>query len=583
MHNTFLHQANQENEENCPALLPPFFQKIPITRFAIETLSHFVRFAPPVCMMRFEESMANADFDDASLVGACLKGDRDAFARIVARYHSLVASIAYSATGSISQSEDLAQETFVAAWRHLKSLEQPAKLRGWLCGIARRATANALRRQQREPAQDAEPIEEIMNAPAAEALPADQAISREEEAILWRSLEKIPETYREPLILFYRQGQSVQCVAEELGLSCDAVRQRLSRGRRLLEDQVASFVEGALRQSAPGGSFTAGVMSILPAQMASAGFASLSATAAKGGAAKAAGFFASLACLTGFLPGLVSFYTGYNTDIALADSDAGRRGVKRFYALAAVCVLVPVAFIFLDIVFRSMAAAHPARFVAMTIVAALSWLPCAAILLAALQRKPDEAMTRQGTKSTALEWRSKTAFLGLPLAHLRYGGSSSERRRPVKAWIAIGDVAFGGLFACGGIAVAPICFGGFCLGAVVFGGYAVGILTYAGFGLGAWAIGGSVMGLFALGGIAVGWTASVGAVAIARQFAVGSAAVALHANDALANSFVQSAAFFQTAYPLATRWLLPTMLAATLPSLVLSLAMRRRMRRVAQT
>jgi hypothetical protein len=48
---------------------------------------------------------------DAELVAACLAGQREAFERIVARYQSLVCSLAYSATGSLGESEDLAQET----------------------------------------------------------------------------------------------------------------------------------------------------------------------------------------------------------------------------------------------------------------------------------------------------------------------------------------------------------------------------------------------------------------------------------------------------------------------------------------
>ena len=56
----------------------------------------------------------------------------------------------------------------------------------------------------------AEPLETAAPSLAApEPGPLDQAISREEEAILWRQMEAIPETYREPLILFYRQHASI--------------------------------------------------------------------------------------------------------------------------------------------------------------------------------------------------------------------------------------------------------------------------------------------------------------------------------------------------------------------------------------
>src|SRR2546428_6788936 len=85
---------------------------------------------------------------DEQLVEWSLTGDRDAFGRIVERYQSLVCSITYGATGSLSLSEDLAQETFVNAWRNLTGLRDASKLRAWLCGIARNLTNNFLRRRE---------------------------------------------------------------------------------------------------------------------------------------------------------------------------------------------------------------------------------------------------------------------------------------------------------------------------------------------------------------------------------------------------------------------------------------------------
>lgn len=201
---------------------------------------------------------------DADLVTQSLGGNRDAFGQIVARYQLLICSLAYSATGSLGQSEDLAQETFITAWRHLGHLHEPHKLRAWLCGIARNRINNSLRREGRQPLRGAEPLHNAEEAPNPEPLPRDQAISREEEAILWRSLEQIPETYREPLVLFYREHQSVENVATALDLSEDAVKQRLSRGRRLLHEEVVAFVEGALERTNPGKAFTLGVLAALP-------------------------------------------------------------------------------------------------------------------------------------------------------------------------------------------------------------------------------------------------------------------------------------------------------------------------------
>ena len=226
--------------------------------------------------------MTAVDFNDADLATKSLAGDRDAFAQIVSQYQSLVCSLAYSATGSLSQSEDLAQEIFLKAWRELAKLKEPQKLRSWLCAIARNTIVDALRGRHREPVQDAETLDAVVEFSAADMPVADRVIQREEEAILWRSLEQIPENYREPLILFYREGESVERVARELELSEDAVKQRLSRGRKLLAEEVTAFMEDTLKRSTPGRAFTVAVVGALPVVTGSASVASVSAISLQG-------------------------------------------------------------------------------------------------------------------------------------------------------------------------------------------------------------------------------------------------------------------------------------------------------------
>ena len=221
---------------------------------------------------------------DAELVGQSLTGSKAAFGQIVARYQSLICAVTYSATGSLSQSEDLSQETFMAAWRQLADLREPEKLRGWLCRIARNRTGDALRKQGREPSHRAESLEEIVELPAAEPQPVEQTINHEEAAILWRSLERMPAVYREPLVLFYREQQSIEAVARQLDLTEDAVKQRLARGRKLLHEQVLAVVEGALARTKPGKTFTLGVVAALPLLATSAKSATAGVSAAKGGA-----------------------------------------------------------------------------------------------------------------------------------------------------------------------------------------------------------------------------------------------------------------------------------------------------------
>src|SRR4030095_15396354 len=114
--------------------------------------------------------MTIEEHSDTELVSRSLAGDRDAFSRIVSRYQTLICSLAYSRIGNLGQSEDIAQETFITAWKHLRLLREPAKLRSWLCGIVRNRIHKNLRREGHEPAYRAESLEIVHDSPASEAL-----------------------------------------------------------------------------------------------------------------------------------------------------------------------------------------------------------------------------------------------------------------------------------------------------------------------------------------------------------------------------------------------------------------------------
>jgi RNA polymerase sigma factor (sigma-70 family) len=306
--------------------------------------------------MMTTEAMHTAEFNDAELVAESLGGNRDAFRRIVERYQTLISSLAYCATGNVSQSEDLAQETFVSAWKQLADLREPAKLRPWLCSITRFLISKEFRRQGREPVHAAESLEAVDEWVSPEPLAPDQVISEEEKAILWRSLERIPEIYREPLVLFYREHQSIEAVARDLELSEDAVKQRLSRGRKLLQEQFLAFVAGALKQTAPDKAFSLGVMAALPLLATTAKAATATATTAKGGAmAKATGAGAFLQAIAAWSPLLLlGGFFGFKMGGDARQSLQQRESVATFWrivvgSLAAFVVLPFLLLVFLNI------------------------------------------------------------------------------------------------------------------------------------------------------------------------------------------------------------------------------------------
>jgi hypothetical protein len=147
--------------------------------------------------------------------------------------------------------------------------------------------------------------------------------------------------YREPLVLFYREHQSVEAVAQKLELSEDAVKKRLSRGRKMLHDEVLDFITSALERTNPGQAFTLAVLATLPAMTLSAKAAMVSA-AAKGGAAaaKATTLGSVLGVLFGPALGVFCGYLGWRTNLKSAKTLAERAFMKRYMIMIAVGIVI---------------------------------------------------------------------------------------------------------------------------------------------------------------------------------------------------------------------------------------------------
>jgi RNA polymerase sigma factor (sigma-70 family) len=275
---------------------------------------------------------------DHELVRASLAGDRDAFGRLVERHQAAVCAITYAAAGKLHLGQDLAQETFLEAWRSLGALRDAGQLRAWLCGIARNVAQNALRRR------GADTVPERAEETSDERTPEASALANEETRLVWQAMADIPADYREPLILFYWQEQSARRVGETLGLSEDAVKQRLSRGRKLLRREVETLIADGLLRLRPGATFTAAVLAALPLGAREAAAAG-AATLAHSTAAKLAGGLGAAGAggLAGALVGVGGAFIGARASIVNTRSPRERRFMVQMVWVAVALSTVMVA------------------------------------------------------------------------------------------------------------------------------------------------------------------------------------------------------------------------------------------------
>lgn len=491
---------------------------------------------------------------DAELVAACLKGDRECFARIVERYHRLLCSLAFSATGDLARSEDIAQDAFVTAWQEMGKLQEPDKLRPWLSGIVRNQVRRSWRKATRDPLSLSSSEAEISHLAAEEDCSARHAMEKEETRLLWSALQSVPERYREPLVLFYREEHSVAAVAESLELTESAVKQRLLRGRKLLKQKLLNLVEGALERSTPGPVFTAGVIAAIatispPAKAAvtvgmGAAAANVSATAKT----------ASLAGLLAMFSGAIS--TVFSLRAGLDQSRTRRERRATVWTAAALfgSFMVLVA----GMLGLRFAAAHWQAFTVQFAITSQFFVIGFATFwpfwMNSLLRKTRDLRgeeriqnpqafqdPRDAVNSMAGTFKSRAHFLGIPLVHVRFAGAEPGSK-PVLGWIAGGDRAIGILFAwgawsCGLISVGAVSFGLFTVGAVGVGFLALGSIAMGYLTVGAMAIGHHAIGSLS----AMGWKSALGGgFVVSNQYAIGPVALAPQSNNAAAAAFFEN-------------------------------------------
>jgi RNA polymerase sigma factor (sigma-70 family) len=206
--------------------------------------------------------MERVTASDAELVDASRRGERGAFGELVERCATMVGAVSYAATRDRVLSEDVTQDTFVAAWRDLGRLRDATAVRPWLCGIAR----NLGRKARRQRGWEAEELD--TDAVASDRTPFDAIRESEAEHVVRAALERMPDIYREALVLFYYEQRSAKEVAAALGIGEDVVHQRLSRGRRYLATNVEHIVERALEGRRSRRDVAASVLAALPLALA---------------------------------------------------------------------------------------------------------------------------------------------------------------------------------------------------------------------------------------------------------------------------------------------------------------------------
>ena len=186
-----------------------------------------------------------ADPEGARLAAAAAAGSADAFRALVERHQDQVYRLVLRMVRDPGIAEDLAQETFLKAYRALGSYDSQWKLGSWLLKIAHNATIDHLRRQRLDTRpletaadDDAPSLLDLLadeNEPGPEARARGRALSRDLRA----AVDALEPAYRELVLLRFQEGLAYQDIADVTGLPLGTVKVRLHRGRKRLAEAIA--------------------------------------------------------------------------------------------------------------------------------------------------------------------------------------------------------------------------------------------------------------------------------------------------------------------------------------------------------
>lgn len=185
--------------------------------------------------------------DDAALVAAVRRGDRDAFDRLARRHVGMLVATARRLLGDLGDAEEAAADALVRAHEAIGRLGKPAQFGAWAHRIVVRAALDRLRRRRRTSAREALGDGGVASAVDLRSVgrgPTTPLVEREAVERVREAVDALPETQRVALLLHAWEGLAYPEIATLLGLTYDAVRVAVGHARRRLRRRVGDLLGG---------------------------------------------------------------------------------------------------------------------------------------------------------------------------------------------------------------------------------------------------------------------------------------------------------------------------------------------------
>ena len=201
--------------------------------------------------METEATLAQVDVSDLELVKRCQAGQTEAFDQLVSRYRTRVFAMIYNMVHNEQDAWDLAQDSFVKAWKSIKRFRRHSSFYTWLYRIVMNVTIDWLRKKQIKGAgsefDDSIQLKEIDPAsrtvPKADPLPHERMERSEIRAKIDNAIGQLSPEHRAVILMKEIEELQYHEIAETLGCSIGTVMSRLFYARKKLQNLLRDVYE----------------------------------------------------------------------------------------------------------------------------------------------------------------------------------------------------------------------------------------------------------------------------------------------------------------------------------------------------
>jgi RNA polymerase sigma-70 factor (ECF subfamily) len=183
------------------------------------------------------------DFDDLHLIERTQQGESDAFNPLVVKYQPRIYTFISQQVKEIETAKDLTQETWLKAFRAIKTFRGDSAFASWLYRIAENVCIDYFRKQQK--AYDIEPLHTVDERHITETHPDPcRDLERQElQAYLRAAIQHLTRTRKQVFLLYYAQDLSIKQIATRLNRSEGTIKSHLGNARLQLRDSLTPYLK----------------------------------------------------------------------------------------------------------------------------------------------------------------------------------------------------------------------------------------------------------------------------------------------------------------------------------------------------